>query len=145
MTTSAPPSPWLSRVRIAAAVALVAFFLAALSCANLLAIGKAKAGLSAAIESGDIFHHVSPVFAFVGGSTRAELSAFQGCDYTIRILPFDWVGDGRASHTAFVRSGDRELRVRLLLSVAGRCHIVGFTVAKAGSPQSKTAARAGAP
>lgn len=96
--------------------------------ANHLVSRKAKLGLMVAIDSPATLD-MEATFNFVGPSTRGVLSQFRGSDYSITVLPFDWVEhDFRVTHTAFIRAEGREVWIRLRLNPFGQSFdIIGYS------------------
>lgn len=95
---------------------------------NFLASRTAKHGLRALIDSPAVLNS-NETYRFVGSSTRDALSQFKGEDYSITVLPFDWIEqDMKVTHTALIRSEGREVWVRLRLNPVGLpFDILGYT------------------
>jgi hypothetical protein len=108
-------------------VSTLAVLLAALMGANFLVSRNAKIALRANIEQNEAAE--TKGFAYIGEATSSELSHFHGSDYSITILPFDWVERSLSvTHTAFIKTENSELRIRLRLNPWGAPnHIVGYT------------------
>lgn len=95
---------------------------------NYVTSRTAKLGLRVAIDSPAALE-TDGTYRFIGSSTRHTLAQFEGTDYKITIIPFDWLEyDLRVTHTAFVRSEGHEVWFRLRIYPYGPpFDIVGFS------------------
>jgi hypothetical protein len=107
-----------------------ALFLAiALLGANFLLVSKIKTGLRAiASNNTGQSHSESAEFVYIGPATAEVVRKITSKPYSIRVLPFDWLGEGLAvTHTAIMESAAGKIGVRLRFDpFLGKFHIVGF-------------------
>ena len=97
--------------------------------ANLWLTHRIKCGLRHAIEKIHRGAEIdSDTFWTIGPATISVLEDVTQKPYSISVRPFDWVESGRlVTHTAFVSSDTKEIRVRLKYNpFSGKFHIVGY-------------------